>query len=161
MCTPKVSTGLVLATAVAIAVTFAAPLPAQVLHNGCESDQTLLVETGYEDLDHMGQSIAVGDFNHDGIKDVVMGGYNRPPTGEGDFQQMAAIFLGTGLSQPRFRHRLTIRSVEDMDLLGFSLAFIGDINGDGCDELVVGIPRHDGAGMHDSGRVSIFLGMPG
>ena len=48
-----------------------------------------------------------------------------------------------------------------MDLLGFSLAFIGDISGDGCDELVVGIPRHDGAGMHDSGRVSIFLGMPG
>jgi hypothetical protein len=93
-----------------------------------------------------------------------MGGYNRVPTGEGDYQQMAAIFLGTGYAPgsglPLFRHRLTIRSVENMDLLGFSLAFIGDINGDQCDELVVGIPRHDRPGLHDSGRVSFFLGMP-
>jgi hypothetical protein len=117
-----------------------------------------------EDLDHMGQAIAVGDFNHDGFKDIVLGGYNRPPSGEGPFATKAVVVLGTGYSPtsglPLFRHRLTIKGPQNLDLTGFSLAFIGDISGDHCEELVVGIPRFDGPGMHDSGRVSIINGDP-
>ena len=92
---PRASTALVLVATLAVVSALTAPSAAQVLHNGCEAEQTLLDETTYEDLDHMGQSIAIGDFNHDGIQDIVMGGYNRLPSGEGDYQQAVCVFLGT------------------------------------------------------------------
>lgn len=147
----------------ALAAVFAEDLRAQVLHNGCDADQ-ILDQADPDHLDHMGQSISIGgDFNGDGFKDIAMGGYTRSSGGTTQ-DTRAFVFLGTGNSapfngsNPAFRHRLTINGPDTFDLFGFSVAFIGDMNDDGCDELVVGSPRFDGPGLTDSGRVSIIFG---
>ena len=44
--------------------------------------------------------------------------------------------------------------------LGFSVAGAGDVNGDGFDDVLVGVPFFDYAGITDSGRVYLFLGSP-
>ena len=144
------------------------PITAQpTLHNGCDADEALLqedVEFDPGNLDHIGQSIAIGDFNDDGIKDIVMGGYTRSSEVSPAITPVV-VFLGTGnsppfnVTNPAFRHRLTIHG-GDFDLFGFAVAFIGDLNDDECDELVVGSPRFDGTGLQNSGRVSIFFGRP-
>lgn len=132
-----------------------------VTHYGCQANE-ILTAVNPADLDHMGQSIAVGgDFNGDGFRDIAIGGYNRPPAGSTNFKTRAFVFLGTGnSSSPFFRHALTIEGPYTLDLFGFAVAFIGDLNNDQCNELVVGAPRFDGPGMPDSGRVSVFLGNP-
>lgn len=143
------------------------------LHNACEADPLglSLVQLGITDphdpgkLDHIGHSIAAGgDFNDDGFKDIVLGGYTRSVEGEFAVTPVV-VFLGTGNSppfsptNPAFKYRLTIRGGATFDLFGFSVAFIGDISGDGIDELVVGAPRFDvGTSLADAGRVSIIFG---
>jgi hypothetical protein len=107
----------------------------------------------------MGQSIAVGGyFNDDEFPDIAMGGYARSSAGPTHITPVV-VFLGTGGS-PAFRHRLTVRGTATFDAFGFSIAFIGDLNGDDCNELVVGAPRYDGMAGVDSGRVSIIFGEP-
>ena len=130
--------------------------PAQVEKFACNATQQL--EQSYvQNNFHMGQSIAAGgDFNGDGHKDIAMGGYARSSAGPTQITPVV-IFLGTGGSPP-FRHRLTIRGAATFDLFGFATAFIGDLTGDGCDELVVGAPRFDGAVGADSGRVFLIYG---
>jgi hypothetical protein len=44
---PKASTALALVATVAAVSLFPALSTAQVLHNGCDANQTLLVETGF------------------------------------------------------------------------------------------------------------------
>ena len=43
------------------------------------------------------------------------------------------------------------------DRFGHATGTVGDLNGDGHDELIVGAPKHDAAGF-DAGRVYIFSG---
>jgi hypothetical protein len=123
----------------------------------CAADEQLQ-QSFAQDYYHMGQSIAVGRFNDDEFLDIAMGGYSRTSTGPTQITP-TAIFLGTG-GTPAFRHRLTIRGTATFDGFGFSIAFIGDLNGDDCNELVVGAPRYDGTAGVDSGRVSIIFGEP-
>jgi hypothetical protein len=135
-----------------------------VVHYGCNAP-VKLDQFAADDLGHMGQSIALGDFNHDGVKDIVMGGYDRqqaqndqPPD---DMKTKVYVFLGTGSSSaPLFRERLEISGPQALDLFGFSVAFVGDLNGDQCDELLVGAPRWEPPSMTDSGRVWLFYGRP-
>ena len=47
------------------------------------------------------------------------------------------------------------RNVENF--FGFSLSSVGDVNGDGFDDIIVGVPYRDGSGI-DVGRAYIFLG---
>lgn len=150
---------------------------AQLVHPACDAEQ-ILEQADVAHLDHMGQSIAVGgDFNGDGIKDIALGGFDRLEDGDsltngkGNAVTRVFVFLGTGNSSgpgvTLFHHRLTIAGEGDpsdgttvvhTDLFGYSVAFIGDLNGDGCDELVVGAPAFNGPSLTECGRVSFFFG---
>jgi hypothetical protein len=46
------------------------------------------------------------------------------------------------------------------DYMGRAMASLGDLNGDGCDEIVVGAPRED-AGRSDQGVVRVIFGFGG
>ncbi|MBI3447559.1 MAG: FG-GAP repeat protein [Acidobacteria bacterium] len=47
------------------------------------------------------------------------------------------------------------------DNLGYSVAGIGDLNGDGTPDLVVGVPAADSNGLTDAGTVEAFSGVDG
>lgn len=90
-----------------------------------------------------------GDVNGDGFEDAIIGGLGyRQYSGE------TLLFLGSaaGLSSSAAQ---AWTGAEAMDCVGHSVAGVGDVNGDGFDDVMVGAYN---AGEH--GEVYIYLGAP-
>jgi hypothetical protein len=119
-----------------------------------------------------GDSLAAGDFNGDGRDDLAIGTPNE------DFSpsvtDVGAVFVAYGsrrqlnitLKQGWNRNTLFgAGSVEDSDIFGFSLA-AGDFDGDGRDDLAVGVPFRDLHSVRngtvitvvDAGEVNVIYG---
>ncbi len=98
------------------------------------------------------------DFNGDGYDDLAIGA-----PGENNSAGMVHILYSspTGLtstgSQTFTQSSLGTDSSEAGDRFGASLA-AGDFNGDGYDDLAVGIPGEDIGSISDAGAVSIIFG---
>jgi len=115
-----------------------------------------------------GHPVEVGDFNGDGMQDVVMGpmaadGDNgtRNRSGEvyvypGD-QVLEGVLDRGDLQNPP--GGLTLMGARAGDFLGTEL-FVADVNGDGIEDLLVGAQNYDGpAGDRDTcGGVFVVLG---
>lgn len=132
--------------------------------NGNASD---LVVFGRDSLDFAGRTLATGDFNGDGVRDIAVGaafadslGAGRNEAGEayillGPFQN-GKIDLKTAFPQ------VTIYGEKEGDQFGASLA-AGDVNNDGRDDLVIGATSgdcyHVGTGSPEAcGRVYVVFG---
>jgi Tol biopolymer transport system component len=108
-----------------------------------------------------GVSVAsAGDVNGDGYSDVVVGAPFFD--GVGDEEGAAFLFLGSpvGLAHgtPANAHA-RLRSNQAGTFLGVSVASVGDVNGDGNSDVIVGAHRHDD-GETDEGAGFVFLGSP-
>jgi len=118
--------------------------------------------TGAAAGDHSGWSVAGGgDLNGDGFDDLVIGA-PYAENGGGTDRGAAYVILGHNgtfeaidLAAIPAAQGLVIRGESDYDQLGRSVAFSGDINNDGLDDLLVGAP-YSGAG--DSGGAYIIYG---
>jgi hypothetical protein len=111
--------------------------------------------TGRADEDYLGYAVAgAGDVNGDGRADVLVGA-DRADAGGTDRGQVY-LYLGSsdGLSSSP---ALTITGRADGDILGYSAASAGDVNGDGYADILVGAPGAD-AGGDDRGQVYLYLG---
>lgn len=123
-------------------------------------------------------AIATGDVNGDGISDVVTGAPDTtftvtPPTGPAQTRTAGGIVyivLGkTGLSGTidtnADQAEIKILGAKTGDKLGFALA-VGDVNGDGIDDISIGAPGADFPGSvtpppaprNDTGAVFVILG---
>jgi glycerophosphoryl diester phosphodiesterase len=110
----------------------------------------------------MGTSLAAGDFDGDGVSDLAVG---APGVGvEGQAAAGRVVVLpGQRGAGPVTRGALYFdRAVEDVpgdpvprERLGGALA-AGDFDGDGIDELVVGVPHHVAPGAPDAGSVLLL-----
>ncbi len=104
---------------------------------------------------HFGISVATaGDVNGDGYSDLLVGSdlYDHPQIDEG----LAFCYLG-GSYGPRWQPGWVIESEQVEARFGWSLAGIGDVNGDGFSDVAVGAPFYDN-GQTDEGVVFVFLG---
>ena len=98
----------------------------------------------------------VGDVNGDGYSDAFVGAPDR----DSNVADSGTAWIypggpgGVGLSSP-------IWSADGDQLFGgfgARAAGVGDVNGDGFADWIVGSPSYDGAGGVDSGRVDLFFG---
>jgi len=117
--------------------------------------------TGDSD-DYVGWSVATaGDVNNDGFDDFMVGAI-RTQSGGNDAGEAYIIFgkaaaFGTvDLSALAPTDGFSVRGTENFDLAGSSVSTAGDVNGDGYDDIIVGVPRYDVAGLEAGAAFVIF-----
>lgn len=116
-----------------------------------------------EPFDRFGQALAVGDFDGDGYTDLAVGVPGENVNGTINAGAVH-VFYSSGLlsaSDDEIWHQATgsIQSLpEEDDWFGQTLA-AGDFDGDGCDDLAVGVPFEDW-NVADAGIVQVLYGSP-
>lgn len=106
--------------------------------------------------DSFGHSVAYGgDVNHDGLPEILVGAL----TTDVSFRtNCGSVFLYSGSS-----HQLIWRvdGAHSNDYLGRSVAGGGDINGDGCSDMVLGAPGSDPDNKSFAGSAFVHSGADG
>jgi len=97
-----------------------------------------------------------GDVNNDGYDDVLVG---EPYYDYDIYMDVGAVYLylGNQFSLSNV-HAWSYIGYRGGDRLGTSASGVGDLNGDGCDDIAIGAPGFNTGGMLDTGRVYVFYG---
>jgi len=99
---------------------------------------------GEVDYDQLGKSVAiVGDVNNDGYDDILMGA----PFYDGYTTNGGKVYLVLGKSGGWVTHGkiaqyadASFRSSTEAEEAGYLVSGAGDVNGDGCDDFLIGAP---------------------
>ncbi len=107
----------------------------------------------------LGRSVAsAGDVNGDGYADVIVGaiGAGLTETGSSSWEGKAYVYHGSpsGLSAVAM---WSASAGQPSAFFGASVAGAGDVNGDGYDDVIVGVPYWDNGQMNE-GRALLYRG---
>ena len=91
----------------------------------------------------------IGDINGDGNDDFVVGAYHANPGGENSGR--VSVFSGIDGTE-----LWSLPGAAPYDELGISVASLGDLNGDGLQDIIVGAHQNDSTGL-DAGAVYVYL----
>ncbi len=109
---------------------------------------------GNSDAEAMGQSVAAaGDLDGDGRGDVIVGSLGADDAGADAGR--AYVFAGRDGST-----LLVLDGLAGGDRFGYAVAGVGDVDGDGRGDVLVGAPGHDGGG-DEAGAAFVFSGADG
>ena len=128
--------------------------------HGLDSWTTILGESG----DRYGYGRAFGDFDDDGVDELAVGRYSRTVGGDAGAGDVVVLSLATGApvvvgtwSQDTAG---VLDSAEPQDSFGEELV-VGDWNGDGVDDLAIGVPGETINAFAGAGAVNVLYGSAG
>ena len=101
-----------------------------------------------------GLSLSGGDVNGDGFSDIIVG-IPYYDNGSSDTGRLIAYY--GSISGPSSTADWTVDSPQASSSLGRSVAFAGDVNGDGYGDVIAGAHMYDG-GELDEGRTFLYRG---
>jgi Ca2+-binding RTX toxin-like protein len=117
--------------------------------------------------DTSGSSVSsAGDVNGDGFDDLIIGAYRADPNGSYSGQSYVVFGKSGGftsslnLSDLNGTNGFKINGIAASDLSGFSVSSVGDVNGDGFDDLIIGAYRADPNGIN-AGQSYVVFGKGG
>jgi len=117
-----------------------------------------LVISGEAPDDYFAYSLmGLGDINNDGYDDIVVGAPNSDVNGP--VSGKAYIYFGGAASDFDDIADVTIDGQTAGGAFGHAVAFSGDINNDGYDDIIIGAPYESSVAAY-AGKVYIYLGGP-
>jgi len=126
------------------------------VYSGADGSLLTTIE-GTGGADHMGfGSSSAGDMNGDGFADVCAAADEDNVPGIGGNAGSATVYSGADGS---VLHAFTGTAMGE--LFGWATAAVGDVNGDGRDDLLVGSLQADPGGLSGAGALTVFSGLDG
>ena len=117
-------------------------------------DQWDLKVSGEAPDDQFASTVSsAGDVNHDGYCDWMAGAFLH----DEPMLEAGRVYLYFGGPVLDGEADMIFEGQSALDRFGFSLADLGDVNGDGCDDIAIGAYQAD-LGGNDSGAVYVFFG---
>ena len=122
---------------------------------------------GIDEFDYSGSAVSsAGDINGDGISDIVIGARSANPNDKVDAGETYVIFGSTNLGSSGVLELsdldgsdgFVINGVDAQDNSGRSVSGVGDINGDGVDDLLISAELGDPNGLTDAGESYVIFG---
>lgn len=119
-----------------------------------------------ESGDLFGWSLVAGDFDNDGRDDLAIGvmGEDMTVANDGAVQVLFGV-LGTGLMAARnsiwFQDAIGVADWGEVDDFFGSAVAAGDFDGDGVDDLAIGVVGEDFGPWIDAGAVEVLYGQAG
>jgi hypothetical protein len=117
-------------------------------------------------VSYSGHSVSsAGDFNGDGINDVIVGAYYASPQGRGQAGSSYIIYGQKGgyptsidLTYLNATQGVIIEGVTGNDGSGYSVSSAGDFNGDGINDVIVGAANAKSQGRIGAGSSYVIYG---
>ena len=124
--------------------------------------------TGIDAGDQSGWSVSsAGDVNGDGYDDLIIGAQDADPNGNSSAGETYLVYggasaPGTGgvldLSMLNGTNGFILTGIDGADQSGRSVSSAGDVNGDGYDDLIIGVPFAAPNGNIRAGETYILYG---
>ena len=144
-----------------------APGTGGVLDLGALDGTNGFILTGIDAGDESGRSVSsAGDVNGDGYDDLIIGAYRADPNGDNSGETYivygGASAPGTDgvldLSMLNGTNGFILNGIDAGDYSGWSVSPAGDVNGDGYDDLIIGVPFADPNGISNAGESYVIYG---